>query len=65
MMESMKMKLIKKIGLHPASPRWLKMYCLNITMRHIYSEFARVIDKMTPEQRDEFNAKLHRNRMEA
>lgn len=64
-MKSIKMRIVKKVGLHPYAPRWLKMYCLNITMRHIYSEFARVIDKMTTARRDEFNAKFHKNRMDA
>lgn len=61
----MKMKLIKKIGLHPVSPRWLKMYCLNLVMRKIEKEFSRLVDNMTPAQRDQFNAKFHKNRMEA
>lgn len=64
-MKSMKMKLIKKIGLHPASPRCLKVYCLNLTMQHIGKDIARLVDNMTPEQRDQFNARFNKGRMEA
>ena len=55
---SMKLKLIKTIGLNPLCPRWLKVLCLQMTMNQIEKmmvSFFKGVDlsKASPEQRAE------------
>lgn len=66
----LKMKIIAAIGLHPWSPRWLKILCLQLTMSEIAKGFERVFSSVdtssiTQLQRDEINgliAKMNRAR---
>ncbi|MEI7410089.1 hypothetical protein [Pectobacterium aroidearum] len=56
-----KMELLKKIGLHPLCPRWMKILILQLTMNEIESEFKKLFanvdaSKITPEKREEINA---------
>lgn len=64
-MKSIKMKLIKAIGLSPLSPRWLKVLCLQFTCQEIASQFRQAIakadlTKITDEQRAEINRLIER-----
>lgn len=45
-MKSMKMKLVKFIGLSPLSPRWLKVICLQVTCMEITSQFKQAMAKV-------------------
>lgn len=59
-MTSLKMKLVKVIGLSPLTPRWLKVLCLQVTCMEITSQFSKVMDKVdltkiTEEQIAEIN----------
>lgn len=58
-MNKLKVKFLKKIGLNPYSPRWLKVICLKITMREISKGFTKLfksgLQDITPEKRDEVN----------
>lgn len=54
------MVLLKKIGISPLSPRWLKILCLQLVMNEITSGFKKVFakvdtSKITQEQRDDIN----------
>lgn len=58
--QSLKMKIIAAIGLHPLAPRWIKVVCLQLTMSEIEKGFKRVFrcidaSKITQKQRDEIN----------
>lgn len=53
-------KLWHKIGMHPLAPRWFKLWCLRMIMRHVGKALANKIKSMTPEQRAEFD-KIHGN----
>lgn len=62
---NIKMSFVKKVGLHPSSPRWLKVICLQITMNEIEKEinavFAKIdLTKITQEQRDKLNVEITR-----
>lgn len=59
-MTSLKMKLVKTIGLSPLTPRWLKVLCLQVTCMEIASQFKQAmakvdLTKITEEQRTEIN----------
>jgi hypothetical protein len=45
-----------KLGMKPWAPRWLKLWCLRMILRHVARELQRRIDSLTPEQRDALNA---------
>lgn len=65
MMTSLKMKLVKAIGLSPITPRWLKVLCLQITCMEIASQFKQAmakvdLTKITQEQRTEINKLIER-----
>lgn len=54
---SIKIKIIKTIGLNPLCPRWLKVFCLQVTMNEIEKSmvsFFKGVDlsNISPEQRD-------------
>lgn len=51
----MKPEYWHKIGMHPLAPRWFKLWCLRMIMRHVEKELAKKIKSMTPEQRAEFD----------
>lgn len=64
-MTSLKMKLVKVIGLSPISPRWLKVLCLQVTCMEIGSQFKQAmakvdLTKITEEQRTEINRLIKR-----
>lgn len=58
-MNKLKLKILKKIGLSPYSPRWIKVICLRITMREIRKGFSKLFkssfENITPEERDKIN----------
>lgn len=64
-MTSLKMKLVKTIGLSPLAPRWIKVLCLQITCMEISSQFKQAmakvdLTKITEEQRAEINRLIER-----
>lgn len=64
-MTSLKMKLVKVIGLSPISPRWLKVLCLQVTCMEIASQFKQAMakvdfTKITEERRTEINCLIKR-----
>lgn len=61
---SIKQRVIAAIGLHPLSPRWVKILCLHACCGEIEKEFKSMFakidkadpSKITPEKREELNA---------
>ncbi len=61
----LKMRLIKSVGMHPLSPRWLKVICLQLVMNEIANSFTSLFanadfSKITQEQRDELNKQIQK-----
>lgn len=58
-MNKLKLKFLKKIGLSPYSPRWVKVFFLKLVMREISKGFDRLIkshaQNISSEKRDEIN----------
>lgn len=58
-MNKLKVKFLKKIGLNPYCPRWLKVFFLKLVMREISKGFTKLfksgLQDITPEKRDEIN----------
>lgn len=58
-MNKLKLKFLKKIGLSPYSPRWVKVFFLKLVMREISKGFTKLfksgLQDITPEKRDEIN----------
>ncbi|PAO09817.1 hypothetical protein CIW60_12685 [Enterobacter roggenkampii] len=53
---NLKMRIIKVVGLSRFSPRWMKVFCLQMTMNHIQKQVTNLfkdadLSKLTPEQK--------------
>lgn len=63
-MNKLKLKFLKKIGLSPYSPRWVKVFFLKLVMREISKGFDRLIkshaQNISSEKRDEINKLIFR-----
>ena len=51
----MSAKSFFKLGMHPLAPRWFKIWCLKMIMKHVALEMTRVIEKMGPEKKKAFD----------
>lgn len=63
--KSLKMRIIAAIGLHPLAPRWVKVFCLQLTMREIEKWFERVFlaidaSKTSQQQRDDIDVLIEK-----
>lgn len=60
---SIKLKLLKAVGLNRLSPRWLKVICLQLVMNEVeksVKSLFRGVDltKLTPEQRESIHSHI-------
>ncbi|HGH7262926.1 TPA: hypothetical protein ACHQNL_002684 [Serratia marcescens] len=63
--KSLKMRIIATIGLQPWAPRWVKVFCLQLTMSEIEKGFKRVFlaidaSKITQKQREEIDGLIQK-----